>query len=274
MKILSNHMIKKLTASIISSKLKFIQNVNGINPKSINLMEQFCYICGNSFILPNPCEITNLRETILCHNCGATMRQNNVAQTILKATETRASSLSVAANDIDKLKIYVLESYGPIYNVLSKSSNTTCSEYWNDIPSGTVVGKVRCEDVQNLSFPDESFNIIISQDVFEHVPDPELGFKEIYRTLKVGGYHIFTVPYSKNLKISVTRARYNIGKINHVLPPVYHEDGLRPEGILVYTDFGLDFGENLKRIGFQFDTIETEFAEYSGGDSIVFVCKK
>jgi len=36
-----------------------------------------------------------------------------------------------------------------------------------------------------------------------------------------------------------------------LLPPFYHEDPLRPEGVLVYTDFGLDLSAELGLIGFE-----------------------
>jgi len=87
----------------------------------------------------------------------------------------------------------LLESYGAIYNVLSESPNLICSEFWYDVLRGTLVGNVRCEDVQNLTLLDESFGIVITQDVFEHIAEPERGLREIWRVLKTGG--IIFSPY-------------------------------------------------------------------------------
>jgi len=41
---------------------------------------------------------------------------------------------------------------------------------------------------------DESFDLVITQDFFEHVLRPA---KEIARTLKSGGAHIYAVPYDR-----------------------------------------------------------------------------
>jgi len=46
-------------------------------------------------------------------------------------------------------------------------------------------------DVQNLPFPDESFDYVISTFVFCTVPDPIKGLKEVHRVLKTSGKAIF-----------------------------------------------------------------------------------
>ena len=50
------------------------------------------------------------------------------------------------------------------------------------------------EDVQNLSFKDSSFDIILSNHVLEHVKNDGLALNEMARILKKGGYAIITVP--------------------------------------------------------------------------------
>ncbi|MDP4134233.1 MAG: class I SAM-dependent methyltransferase, partial [Bacillota bacterium] len=42
-------------------------------------------------------------------------------------------------------------------------------------------------DASKMSFPDESFDVIIMNDAMEHVADPEGVLKEVYRVLKKGG---------------------------------------------------------------------------------------
>jgi len=196
-----------------------------------------------------------------------------VAKVLLKVIGSGASSILDGLEDLKKFRTYLLESCAAIYNVLSKSENTICSEFWYDVPRGTCVGNIRCEDVQNLTFSDGSFDIVITQDVFEYVPDPESGFREIWRVLKTGGYHIFTVPYSRSLVKSVTRATRKEDSISHILPPVYHGINDNPN-VLVFTDFGLDLPQLLEAIGFEIETYEDEHPDYAGGYNIVFICRK
>lgn len=49
-------------------------------------------------------------------------------------------------------------------------------------------------NLEDQCFNDSSFDVVVTQDVFEHVMHPEHAFQEIGRTLKPGGVHVFTVP--------------------------------------------------------------------------------
>lgn len=61
-----------------------------------------------------------------------------------------------------------------------------------DIAEGANVDVVgRAEEIP---FPDESFDSVISTQVFEHVEDPERAAQEIGRVLKKGGSILVTVP--------------------------------------------------------------------------------
>ena len=50
-------------------------------------------------------------------------------------------------------------------------------------------------DVTNLVFPTESFDTVISTQVFEHVDNPFVVAKEIKKVLKTGGNAIITAPF-------------------------------------------------------------------------------
>jgi SAM-dependent methyltransferase len=71
----------------------------------------------------------------------------------------------------------------------------TGSQFFSDVPRGQSKDGQRSEDLEALTFPDESFDLVITQDVFEHVLRPAKAFAEIARTLKPGGAHVYTVPY-------------------------------------------------------------------------------
>ena len=159
-----------------------------------------------------------------------------------------------------------MQASGPIHDYLSKLPKYTCSEYFDHVLPGSVSGSgVRCEDLQRLTFSNDSFDLVITQDVFEHIENPERAFLEIKRVLKPGGYHIFTVPLHEGRK-TVRRVKIEDGRKVFLLPPVHHLDGLRENGSLVYTDFGDDIIDNLKSLG-----LPTEIAlheKFYRGDAI------
>jgi SAM-dependent methyltransferase len=99
----------------------------------------------------------------------------------------------------------------------------------------------RSEDLENMTFEDESFDLVITQDVLEHLFDPEKAFAEIARTLKPGGAHIFTTPLVRKLKPSLRSAILDEnGEVKHLEPPVYHANPVDRNGSLVTVQWGYD----------------------------------
>jgi SAM-dependent methyltransferase len=52
-------------------------------------------------------------------------------------------------------------------------------------------------NLEAQDFPSEMFDVFICLDVMEHVFNPKLAFREIYRTLKPNGIAIMTFPINK-----------------------------------------------------------------------------
>jgi ubiquinone/menaquinone biosynthesis C-methylase UbiE len=202
-----------------------------------------CFICGNSKFIAK--KGVTIREAV-CEVCGASKRNSDVALAVLKIFGFHENcTLREISNYLKHLHIYEAQASGAMHDVLSHLPNYVCSEYFDDSEPGKLhPSGVRCEDLQNLCFPDNSFDLIITQDVLEHTVDPEKAFKELYRVLKPSGHHIFTVPIHEG-RDTTKRAKVENGKIIHILPPVYHGDPLREQGSLVFTDFGDDLVEHL-----------------------------
>ena len=105
------------------------------------------------------------------------------------------------------------------------------------------------QDIQALTFADASFDLVLTSETLEHVPDFRAALSETRRVLRPGGRHIFTVPLDPRL----ARTRSRAG-----MPPIHHGRGGGPYGLitrrndmLAYTDFGLDIPELLREAGFE-----------------------
>lgn len=72
--------------------------------------------------------------------------------------------------------------------------NYLASQLFSDVPLGDIKDGVHCQDLERQTFPDGCFDVVISQDVMEHVFDLTAAHREIWRTLMPGGLHIFTTP--------------------------------------------------------------------------------
>lgn len=214
-----------------------------------------CTVCGadSEFFLKKAG--FSLRETV-CSACGASRRTRDLAAGIMATYGLDSSgSLNNQLSGLSHLQIFEAQADGPLHRVLQRLPGYRCAEFFDGIPLGaTNTAGVRCEDLERLTFADDSFDLVITQDVFEHVANPLTAFREIARVLKAGGCHIFTVPLHEGHK-TVTRVELKNGQPVHLLPPVYHGDPLRAAGSLVYTDFGSDLPDLLVPLGFETDII-------------------
>ncbi|MGO8670239.1 MAG: class I SAM-dependent methyltransferase [Capsulimonadaceae bacterium] len=116
------------------------------------------------------------------------------------------------------------------------------SQYFPDVPLGKSKNGVRCENLERLTFADKSFDLFITQDVFEHVLNPGPAFREIERVLKPGGAHVFTVPVFAG-RPTLVRAIERDGQIEHLEPPDYHGNPIDEKGSLVIREWGDDLIE-------------------------------
>jgi len=113
------------------------------------------------------------------------------------------------------------------------------TQYFPNIQPGTVYRGFRCEDLANQTFDDESFDIVITQDVLEHLVEPVRGLTEICRTLRPGGVHVLTVPwyYWRDTRV---RARAVDGAMQYLAEPEYHGSPVHDNSSLVVTEWGGD----------------------------------
>jgi SAM-dependent methyltransferase len=178
------------------------------------------------------------------------------------------------------IKLYITEQITPIYNYFAdKFPNTVGSEFLGvNLPFGSVNKEgVRNETLCALSFPDQSFDTLVSLDVLEHIPDYEQAFKECARVLKDGGKMMWSVPFISSSPTNLVRAKIEDGIIVHIQPPEYHGDPLSGDGVLCFQHFGWQMLDQMRAAGFRdayaLCYYSREFG-YLGGEQFMFVAVK
>jgi SAM-dependent methyltransferase len=215
-------------------------------------LPMWCPVCARPTVAAGFGE--NLRETGICRRCGATNRNRQMAVVACRAGAALRPGRVRSLRDLGALglDVYNTEAAGSLHAVLQGASGYRCSEYFGpEHASGDVVDGVVHQDLMALSFEDDSLDLVLSSDVFEHVPDPYRAHREVWRVLRAGGHHVFTVPFHQHAHLDDVRARMDDGgQVEHLAEPIYHDDPVRDDGVLVFTIFGLEMLVRLAEIGF------------------------
>lgn len=175
-----------------------------------------------------------LRDNFICDRCKSLPRERAVMWTI----ETF----------FPQWREWVIHESSPVRRGASvrlarQCSRYIASQYFPDLPRGAEKDGVRSEDLEALSFADASIDLHVTQDVFEHVLDPAAAFKEIARTLRPGGAHVFTTPLVEKDQPTLRCASLVDGQIVHLREPEYHGNPISGDGSLVTMRWGYDIGE-------------------------------
>lgn len=141
----------------------------------------------------------------------------------------------------------------------------TASQYDPGFPSGHFVektslpcGKFFIQNLEEQTFDDESFDLVITQDVFEHVFDPFRAISEIARTLRPGGATLMTVPVVRKFAPSRRRARRLMsGVVQHLVPAEYHGNPMSNDGSLVTVDWGYDIAAQFAKASGMYFVMQT-----------------
>jgi len=97
----------------------------------------------------------------------------------------------------DRLKILALGcGTGAELDFLSKLGDVTGMDYSLEAVSFCKKSShnVIQGNAENLSFPNESFDLVVAFDVLEHIKDDKKAMSEIHRVLKKNGFFYMTVP--------------------------------------------------------------------------------
>jgi SAM-dependent methyltransferase len=240
---------KKILRKVLQGKLPFLSNssisevltnvriLNKNLPNSYFLSKKgYCYCCEQEveFVSFHPW----LRDNFKCNNCHSIPRERALMKVIntiypnWKELEIHESSPGLR---------------GASSLLKSKCKNYRASQFYVDKDLGTTINGFVNIDLENQSFPDEIFDLVITQDVMEHEYNPEKSFKEIARTLKPGGAHIFTVPIINKFKETLVWATLNSdGEPNFLHKPEYHGNPINENGSPVTMHWGYDIVSKIK----------------------------
>jgi SAM-dependent methyltransferase len=204
-----------------------------------------CVSCGRKtrFLVSG-----NESRSIRCLSCKSTA--------ISLATVAQIQELTL---DPATSAVYELSYHGAVHRYLKQRfASFECSEYFGPSVGGGHVNGVRNEDVQRLSFADESFDLVSSTEVFEHVPDYLAGFSQVYRVLRPEGWFVFTVPFFDNKSTEpVCRLKLN-GQLEWLKAEEYHDSqvtGIRTVPVFWHHS-KYQLIEDLRKTGFRTARIE------------------
>ena len=238
----------------------------------------YCLVCSepvaflvgyeHCFVAPDGRRTPNWREHLRCPRCLLNNRMRAAAGFLL--------SLSRSSD-----AIYLTEAVTPLFKVISHHRrHLTGSEYLRD---GTARGErntqgIQHQDVSQLTFADESFDLIGSFEVLEHVPAYTQVLTEFYRCLRTGGTLLLTAPFLLWSQDTVVRATMDgSGKVTHLLPPEIHGDPLSEQGALCFYHFGWDLLDRMRSGGFIEAGISLYWEPsygYLGGHQFIITARK
>ena len=200
------------------------------------------------------------RNTLKCDKCGSAPRHRAMMQVL--------SDYFPGWRDLS------IHEGSPGWDLVSQRLSRECksyvaSQYDSSVAFGSLVEaprmpckQYRSENLETQTFSDQVFDLVITQDVFEHVFRPDKAIGEIARTLKPGGATIMTVPIVRRMRPSRRRAALVGGQVVNILEPEFHGNPLGKDGSLVTIDYGFDivsylqFHSGLSFLMVQIDNID------------------
>lgn len=258
------------------------------------------YVTGHCLVCGKPSrfyyqEIALWRESLNCQHCRSTSRYRSIARGLVRAitelTGAQTSSLATLPRSSNsKLRVY--DTQPPFYyepcayplpDLLKETGwiDVELSNYKPNKPMGTVLVKgITNQNLECLTFADESLDIVITSDVMEHVRLDDQAHQEIYRVLKPGGVYLFTVPHDRSWEKTLTRVQISDpadpSKDVHLLEPEYHGDTNSDGdgGVLAYRTYGRDIEGYLTKLGFEVDYCREDMADLGILNTELYYCRK
>lgn len=197
--------------------------------KRKTVTEEKCFACGNNAAFKIDEAAVLVREAC-CTRCGCSIRISDAA----KIYFTKGLGLSA-----DQAALKYAQQLLKDYAILNCSNYGIFKEYLGMLPGYEELSgneKDRCRKLYALPYKDETFDLIINEELMAYFQYPKKVYEQCYRILKQDGILLLTVPIHEGKQ---TKHRENLKKT------VY-----RGEGMKVYVDWGDDICDYLTEAGF------------------------
>ncbi|HWE35153.1 MAG TPA: class I SAM-dependent methyltransferase [Isosphaeraceae bacterium] len=206
---------------------------------------------------PRLAEALARKESCECAWCGAKLRGRRLARVLLEAFPVGhppqvAPSVAAWARSPEAkvLRIAEFNRIDGLHEQLRTLPGFAYSEFQEEVTPGTMVNGVRAEDLTRLTYSDATFDLVLTSETLEHVPDLAAALAELWRVLRPGGLHLFTVPRLPGVTATFARAVVAAdGRVEHRAPAIRHPGG--DVGYPVFTEFGADLPDVLRRAGLE-----------------------
>lgn len=210
------------------------------------------------------------REGTKCSHCGSSMRIQALAKTIVevinKSYQCQITHFQEIPQKAKQLVVAEINNCQTLHPVLLQLPNLKYSEY------GSSFAEIPSEDVTNLTYTNNTFDLVLMTDVLEHVPNPYLALEEIRRILKKSAFFVFTVPYLLDRRTKIRAKLSSEKKLQHIASPSFHGAyHAKLEDYLVFFEFGYDFIISLSK------RFKLSIYRYKASENYinsVFVCQK
>lgn len=261
-------MIGRLLKQVLQTPITVSSRINYTNISNFLRYRKYiftCPICGCRstplYDFPNiklrqEHKIGVLRETLQCRECFGSLRQRSLALALLDhffdRTGIRHGSIEALAEaGLGGLRLLDTDNFSAISNLFRRTPSYIRCSYLPDSPWGAEIEPNYYNiNLENIDFEDQSFDIVLTSDVMEHVRNVDTAHVEIHRILKPNGAYIFNVPYDEDSEYEIQLVDTTTDDDKYLCSPQYHGDPLTG-GILAYRVFGRDLIAKLSGLGYR-----------------------
>lgn len=178
-----------------------------------------------------------LRDNYRCHGCASIPRDRQLLKHIHLYFPVMEEERAIVE-------------YGPGNEFVKDLGGCyTGCQYWPERKFGETFGDFRNEDMENSTFPDDSFDLVCHADIMEHLFHPERALLDNCRILRPGGVAIFVFPVYRELPATIQMANVNEGgRVEYYYPPEYHGSPVGGGKCLVVWKYAVDIINRFRSI--------------------------